>query len=47
MEVTQNDKLSLREAIAWALHLADTQNETLLAAMLADVLDTADRSFTK
>lgn len=33
---------SLRAAIAWALHLADVQEESLIAAYLADVLRMTD-----
>lgn len=33
---------SLRSAIAWALQLADAQEQTLIAAYLADALFHAD-----
>ncbi len=44
MGTSPDDKLSLRSAIAWALHLADAQHDTLVAAILANALETADRS---
>lgn len=44
MGSSPNDKLTLRSAIAWALHLADAQNDTLVAAILANALETAERS---
>ncbi|MBC3942252.1 hypothetical protein [Sphingomonas albertensis] len=44
MDVSSDDALSLRSAIAWALHLADAQDDTLVAAILANALETAERS---
>ena len=44
MDVSPDDALSLRSAIAWALHLADAQDDTLVAAILANALETAERS---
>lgn len=37
---------SLRAAIAWALHLADSQEESLIAAYLADVLHMTDNELS-
>lgn len=37
---------SLRAAIAWALQLADTQDQSLIAAFLADALNLAEKLAT-
>ena len=44
MDSAQTERASLREAIAQALHLADAQHETLIAALLADALAAADQA---
>lgn len=40
--LTNQDAEALRAAIAWALHLADSQGQTLISALLANVLDAAE-----
>ena len=42
MSVADQGGGSLRAAIEWALHLADSQDESLIAAHLADVLHLTD-----
>jgi hypothetical protein len=43
MAPTQDDKRALRIAILRALQLADTQNNYLVAALLSQALDAAER----
>lgn len=43
METDDLSGISLYAAIAWALHLADGQGQTLIAAYLSDALALADK----
>ncbi|GEM_PF-5070621 len=39
---SNQEKLSLRAAVAWALYLADAQGDALIAAYLSDTLHLMD-----
>lgn len=42
-EMNAQNAETLRSAIAWALQLADTHDQTLIAAYLADALRLAEK----